>query len=94
MKVKITKAGVFTGAGKDLKELEVGATMTVKGEKLPPFLVGKCAVIASEAGKTPVSNAKSKKRQGLEQQATAAGVAFNDEMSDDDIADAIKKAKS
>ncbi|GGX63236.1 hypothetical protein GCM10007385_35460 [Tateyamaria omphalii] len=42
----------------------------------------------------PTGKPKTKKRQGLEQQATDNSVEFTDEMSDDDLLTAIKAKKA
>lgn len=46
-----------------------------------------------EPDPAPVPKAKTKKRENLEAQAEKAGVEFNDDMSDDDLTDAIMDAK-
>jgi len=52
------------------------------------------AVQASDQTDQTGVKAKTKKRQGLEQQATDNGIEFTDEMSDDDLLTAIKAKKA
>jgi hypothetical protein len=62
MKVKITETGVFDGEG---EELEVGEIVSVDGDEMPGWLIGKASVldeVPAEAavkvkrGKTAVTN--------------------------------------
>lgn len=61
MKVEITEKGVFEGRD----EVPVGEIVDVEGDKIPPFLVGKCrplgkvAVTNPAAGAVPVDPAPS-----------------------------------
>jgi hypothetical protein len=51
MKVRISQAGVFNPKG---ERIPVGAELSIKGDTLPTYLVGKC--IELEGGKTAVTN--------------------------------------
>jgi hypothetical protein len=55
MKLEITEPSAFD---KDGKELEVGSIITVKGDDVPGYLVGKCreVTVAGAKGKTAVTN--------------------------------------
>lgn len=92
MKVEITEKGVYDAKG---KPIAVGTEITVKGDILPGFLIGKCRVIGEKAAKAQaITNpVKTKERMDLEAQADAAKVAYSDEMSDEDLISAIKAAK-
>lgn len=88
-KIEIIAGGIF---GAD-KELAIGEQYDV--DHVPPGWAEKVRIISGEPIKAQgVTNpAKSNKRKGLEAQAEKAGVILNDEMSDDDLAAAIKTAK-
>lgn len=91
MKIRITKAGIFGADG----AIPVGTEITLKGE-LPAGWAGKYRVTEAAAADDtePVANpAKTKKRAGLEKQATDAGVEFTDDTTDDELAAAIKAKK-
>jgi len=92
MRAEITEKGVFNGEG---KEMEVGETVEFKGETLPAALVGKAQLIGNKpkGEKMVVNPAKTKKRIGLEAQAAKLDVEINDDMTDDEIAAAIKAKK-
>lgn len=92
MKIEITKPGIFGADG----AIEVGTEITLSG-KPPAGWAGKYRVTeaAAEDGAEPVRNpTKSKKRAGLEKQATDAEVEFTDDTTDDELAAAIKAKKS
>jgi hypothetical protein len=88
MKAKITQAGVYDSQG---KRVNVGTELPIKGDTLPRYLVGKATLSGAEVAIT--NPAKTKKRIGLEEQATEAGVDF-DGLSDEDLIAAIKAAKA
>ncbi len=55
MKVKITQKGVYD---KDNERVEVGKVLTIKGDKIPTYLVGKCVEVESApAKKAPAKKA-------------------------------------
>lgn len=62
MKVKITETGVFDGEG---EELEVGEIVSVEGDEMPGWLIGKASAldevpadtaVKAKRGKTAVTN--------------------------------------
>jgi hypothetical protein len=53
MKVKINQKGVFDANG---KPVPVGKTLTVKGDKMPGYLVGKAVEVEAAPKKEPVVN--------------------------------------
>lgn len=48
MKIEIVEAGVFDGDG---KEIAVGTVISIKGDDLPAWLVGKAHVVAASPAK-------------------------------------------
>lgn len=92
MKIEITKPGIFGADG----AIPVGTEITIKGAP-PVGWAGKYRITEAAAADDaePVTNpAKTKKRAGLEKQATDAGVEFTDDTTDDDLTAAIKAKKS
>lgn len=88
MRLKITKPGYHD---KDGQPVEVGTIITVKGDDVPSALVNKCEIVADDVkGKEPATGQKSAKRKGLEGQAAKANIAVTDDMTDEQILEAIK----
>lgn len=88
MKVKVTEKGVYDAKG---ERVPVGTVLSVKGDELPAYLVGKAVADGAQAVTNP---AKTQKRLGLEKQATELQVGFTDETTDDELIEAIKAAKA
>lgn len=92
MKIRIAAKGIFGAKG----EIPVGTEFSIKGD-VPKGWKGRVEIVNEDpaAKAQAVTNpAKSNKRKGLEKQAAAAGVAFNDETTDETLLAEIKAAKA
>lgn len=97
MKIKVTERGLFGADG----EIAVGTEFTVK--EMPKTWAAKAIQIGASAPEgaelivNPAADTdttgKTKKRQGLEQQATELGLGFAPEATDLELAEAIKAAR-
>lgn len=55
MKVKVTRRGVYDAKN---ERIEIGKVLTIKGDEVPGYLVGKCEVIEeAKAKKAPAKKA-------------------------------------
>jgi hypothetical protein len=56
IKVKIKHPGAHFQSGKELRELEVGEVLEIKGDELPNFLIGKAEILGDNEGKVLATN--------------------------------------
>lgn len=80
MKVEITQPGARDAEG---KAIPVGATVEIKGEKVPGYLVNKCRPLGKIAVTNPAENAIPG-ASAQERQQILGEIAVND-LSDDDF---------
>ena len=87
MRAEITERGVFDGTG---KEIEVGETITFKGDDLPAALRNKARLIGGKPkGKMVVNPAKGDARADLDEQASELVIHGIADMGDDALKAAI-----
>lgn len=54
MKLKITRRGVYDA---ECNQMEIGDTITVKGDEIPAYLVGKAEKVIGKPEKKPATGA-------------------------------------
>lgn len=95
MKLEITQKGAFGPDG----EHEVGETITVKGDKIPGYLISKCRPVGRVAVTNPKDDAapgggKSPEREALEAKAKELGVKSAHLFGDEKLAQAVADAEA
>lgn len=74
--------------------VSAGGSLEISEKEAAKFEGSPVVAAWFENGELVAGKPKTKKRKGLETQAFNAGVDFSDDISDDDLAAAIKKAKA
>jgi len=95
MRVEITQKGALGSEG----EHKVGDIVTVKGDKIPGYLINKCRPIGRVAVTNPADDAapggdKSPERLALEARSAELGITVHPQAKDETLAKKIAEAEA
>lgn len=100
MKIEITQKGAFGRKGDREVEHEVGEIVTVKGDEIPSYLIGKArpigkvAVTNPKEGAVPGGGEKSPEREALEARCKELGIAVHPQAKDETLTAKIAEAEA